>query len=182
LEVLFSPEIDPRRLCPYCDTPLPEQPSSLLFGLIAATKKKASSDPRPSNPLGLKAPVAVFVTVCQRHRFESQILPEAEMKGWPKTIEWNKVANRIMQMRNALRMLIEDSGDSNAGYVGWTKEAEDWEVPFPNKRTTEIRKKKGPKANSIFWNEVIQEIKEKGSRVVAGVRGQFANFEKAQPG
>lgn len=172
---MFSPEVDPRALCPYCDTPLPENPTSLLLDLIVATKKKASSDPRPSNPLGLKAPVAVFVTVCQRHRFESQILPEAERKGWPKTIEWMKVANRVMKMKNVLQALIDDPGDSNMG----ERIEDDWEIPFSDKRT---RKQKGPKANSIFWNEVIQEIKEKGSRVVAGVRGQFANFEKAQPG
>jgi hypothetical protein len=129
------------------------------------------------------APMAVFVTVCQRHRFESQILPEAEKKGWPKAIEWSKVADRITKMRNVLRMLIEDPGDSDSGGVGRTEEVEDeWEIPFRDKKTTEIRKQKGPKANCIFWNEVIQEIKVKGSRVVAGVRGQFANFEKAQPG
>lgn len=124
--------------------------------------------------------MAAFVTVCQRHRFESQILPEAEKKGWPKTIEWNKVANRVMRMKNVLRTIIEDPGDND---VGRTEEVEDdWEVPHGNKRTSKFRKQKGPKANSIFWNEVIQEIKAKGSRAVAGVRGQFANFEKAQPG
>lgn len=125
--------------------------------------------------------MAIFVTVCQRHRFESQILPEAEKKGWPKTIEWNKVANRVMKMKNVLRSIIEDPGDTR--YVDRTEEVEDdWEVPHGNKKTTETRRQKGPKSNSIFWNEVIQEIKAKGSRVVAGVRGQFANFEKAQPG
>lgn len=126
--------------------------------------------------------MAAFVTVCQRHRFESQILPEAEKKGWPKTIKWNKVANRVMNMKNVLQALIEDPGDGNRG-VAWSEGVEDdREILFCNKKTNETQKQKGPKANSIFWNEVIQEIKEKGSRVVAGVRGQFANFEKAQPG
>lgn len=126
--------------------------------------------------------MAVFVTVCQRHRFESQILPEAEMKGWPKTIEWPEVANRVLRMKDVLRSLIEDPGESNEGDIGQAEKVEDdWEVLFSVKKT-EVKKRKGPKANCIFWNEVIQEIKEKGSRVVAGVRGQFANFEKAQPG
>jgi len=38
------------------------------------------------------------------------------------------------------------------------------------------------KARSIFWTEVMDEVKKKGSRAVVGVRGQFANFEKTQPG
>ena len=183
-QVLFSPKVDPQSLCPYCDTPLPESPSSLLLDLLAATKKKARSDPRPSNPLGLKAPVAIFVTVCQRHRFESQILPEAERKRWPKKIEWSKVANRIMKMRSVLHAIIEDPGETKAGGgVGWSEEDEDgWEIPFRNMKSNKVRKQRGPRASSIFWNEVIQEIKANGLRVVAGVRGQFANFEKAQPG
>jgi hypothetical protein len=40
---------------------------------------------------------------------------------------------------------------------------------------------KGPKARSIFWSEVVDEVK-KGSSAVVGVRGQFVNFEMTQPG
>ena len=43
-------------------------------------------------------------------------------------------------------------------------------------------RQKRPKARSIFWSEVMDEVKKKGSRAVVGVRGQFADFEKTQPG
>lgn len=34
----------------------------------------------------------------------------------------------------------------------------------------------------IFWKECMEEVRKQGSRVALGVQGQFANFEKAQPG
>lgn len=71
-------------------------------------------------------------------------------------------------MKDILQRLIEDpvleSDDDNDDDI------------FGDEKT------RGPKARCIFWKEVIKEVKQKGSRAVAGVRGQFANFEKTQPG
>lgn len=39
-----------------------------------------------------------------------------------------------------------------------------------------------PRSKSAFWKEVKKEVKKQGSRTVVGVKGQFANFERAQPG
>lgn len=167
--MFISPSTDPRTLCPYCDSALPSSPSPLLTKLLAATAKKSYRDPRPANPLGRKAPLSVFIAVCQRHRFEGQILPEAESKGWPKSIEWIKLGERVECMREALRDLIDDPGEVDApDESGQDTDSED--------------RKRGPKARSIFWREVMKEVKKKGSRAAAGVRGQFANFEKTQPG
>jgi hypothetical protein len=173
--VCISPHVDPKTLCPYCDTPLPSSPSPLLQNILATTRKKSQRDPRPSNPLGLKAPLAAFIAICQRHRFESQILPEAEKKGWPKTIEWKKLGERIAKMKEMLQALIEDTGQHEG------EDNDDWEVVFQTNKNAKISKK-GAKARSLFWIEVMAEIKSKGLRAVSGVRGQFANFEKAQPG
>ncbi|KIM44795.1 hypothetical protein M413DRAFT_362806 [Hebeloma cylindrosporum] len=173
--ISISPNVDPKSLCPYCDTPLPSSPSPLLQNILAATRKKSQRDPRPSNPLGLKAPLAAFNTVCQRHRFESQILPEAEKKGWPKTIEWKKLGERIAKMKEMLQALIEDTGQLEG------EDNDDWEVVVQSNKNAKISKK-GAKARSLFWVEIMAEIKSKGLRAVSGVRGQFANFEKAQPG
>lgn len=41
---------------------------------------------------------------------------------------------------------------------------------------------RNPKARCIFWKEIINEVKQKGSKAVAGVRGQFSSFQKTQPG
>lgn len=175
---MISPDVDPQSLCPYCDTPLPTNPSAHLLNLLASIKKASKPDPRPSNPLGVKAPMSVFVSACQRHRFESQILPEAERKGWPKEINWKAVAERIFKMKSALKALIDDPGNMVKGDVNVADNKEDErKMPYDKEK-----RNNGPKEDSIFWTEVMEEIKRKGSKAVAGVRGQFETFEKVQPG
>lgn len=163
--VCMSPTTDPRSLCPYCDAPLPPSPTPLLKQLLNSTALKSTPQPRPGNRMGRKAPFTVFITVCQRHRFETQILPEAEAKGWPKSIEWTKLEGRVSAMKDILKELIEDP-------------AVELDADDPD----DIFGDSSPKTKCIFWKEVIKEVKQKGSRAVAGVRGQFANFEKTQPG
>lgn len=179
--VTISPDTDPHTLCPYCDTLLPSSPSPILINILAATRKKSTRDPRPSNPLGLKAPLAIFIVACQRHKFESQILPEAERKGWPKTIQWTKLGARVEGMKDDLQALIEDPGGENRD-VDLDEGIDEVERLFRNDSHGDGTRQKGPKARSIFWAEVMDEVKKKGSRAVVGVRGQFANFEKTQPG
>ena len=107
--------------------------------------------------------------MCQRHRFESETLPEAERKGWPKVIEWTALGERVQKMKKELQALIDDPGDEiESGDECKVEDDGDGE--------------QGPRSKCVFWKEVIKEVKKKGSRAVAGVRGQFANFEKTQPG
>lgn len=147
--IFLDPSIDPKTLCPYCDTRLPDRPTPLLRRLLASIAKKSRPSPRPTNPLGRKAPLEAFIALCQRHRFESVTLPEAERNGWPKEIAWVKLEGRVQKMTRELNALISD----------------------PHARSS-----------SIFWVEIMEEVKAKGSRAVAGVKNQFATFEKTQPG
>ncbi|KAJ7030004.1 RTC4-like domain-containing protein [Mycena alexandri] len=172
-ELLFiSPGTDPKTLCPYCDTPLPAQPTPLLTRLLEQTFKKSYRDARPSNPLGRKAPMGVFVTVCQRHRFESETLPEAEARGWPKFIDWAGLTGRVLAMRGALEGILADPGDPIV--YGNDNDGEQKVGSQPGKR--------GPRMRCLFWKDLVMELKTKGSKGVKGVQGQFANFEKTQPG
>ncbi|KAF8989042.1 hypothetical protein BDZ89DRAFT_897946, partial [Hymenopellis radicata] len=82
-------------LCPYCDDPLPPKPTLLLRNLLGTMAKKSRPSARPTNPMGRKAPLEAFIALCQRHRFESQILPDAESKGWPKEIAFDKLEKRV---------------------------------------------------------------------------------------
>ncbi|KAG6861259.1 hypothetical protein C0995_002067 [Termitomyces sp. Mi166 len=152
-------EIDPKTLCPYCDTPLPSQPTSQLKRLLASAAKKSCPEPRPGNHLGRTAPFTTYIAVCQRHRFESQMLPEAERKGWPKTIDWSELGKRVRKMKGALRAIIEGNGEDDCD-----------------------EEESRPRARCVFWKEALEEVRLKGTRAVAGVRGQFASFEKMQPG
>jgi hypothetical protein len=85
-------------------------------------------------------------------------------------------------MRSRLKALIDDveehlpDGDDN-------NEEDNLFTDEEQRISRDIRKKeRGSRSNCVFWREVMTEVKKKGSRAVAGVRGQFASFEKTQPG
>ncbi|KAG1770154.1 RTC4-like domain-containing protein [Suillus placidus] len=86
---------DPSTVCPYCDEPLPLNPTPQLKNLFATAKLQSYVDPRPRNPIGLKAPLGIYISACQRHHFETHSLPEALEKGWPQSIDFKKVPDRI---------------------------------------------------------------------------------------
>lgn len=81
-------------------------------------------------------------------------------------------------MRSFLKALIEDPGSDATVDNDLVDE---WDIKYTGsqKRETKVQ---GAKARSVFWTELLEEVKLKGLRAVSGVRGQFANFEKAQPG
>ncbi|KAF7315074.1 RTC4 domain-containing protein [Mycena indigotica] len=160
----MAPNTDPKTLCPYCDGPLPPDPTPHLQSLLEQTLKKSRPDPRPANPLGRRAPMAAFIGVCQRHRFETEILPEAEEKGWPKTIDWEDVRSRVQAMEWQLRQIVNNTGD------------DDESAPESSQAI------RGARRQCLFWRDMIKEIKAKGSKGVQGVQEQFANFHKTQPG
>src|ERR1700721_4458042 len=102
---------DPSTLCPYCDLPLPSIPTPRLRNLLKCTAARSYPDPRPSNPLGLRASVSVFVDVCQRHKFESDLLPKARIKGWKEKIDWKLLRRRITGFTKRLGELGKQEGD-----------------------------------------------------------------------
>ncbi|KAG8215087.1 hypothetical protein J3R82DRAFT_8508 [Butyriboletus roseoflavus] len=156
---------DPSEMCPYCDEELPSHPTPFLQHLLTIARKKSVSDPRPRNRGGLKAPLTIYISVCQRHRFESHQLPIATERGWPKTIDFAKVPMRVKKMKKELEAIILDKDDIS------DTEGLDTDDGL-----------RGPRIKSFFWREVKKEVKKQGSRTVVGVKGQFASFEKTQPG
>ena len=147
---------DPSTLCPYCDEQLPPHPTPSLQSLMSNARRKSYADPRPRNLRGLKAPLAIYISVCQRHRFELHQLPIALERGWPQIINFQKLPKRVARMKIELEAIILACDDQDGT--------------------------KGPTSRSVFWREVKKEVKNQGSRTVVGVKGQFASFEKTQPG
>ncbi|KAH7885744.1 RTC4-like domain-containing protein [Phlebopus sp. FC_14] len=156
---------DPTTICPYCDEDLPAHPTPPLQNLLATARRKSYADPRPRNPRGLKAPLAIYISVCQRHRFETHHLPIAIERGWPTSIDFKKVPDRVKRMKAELEAIILDNGYCDDG------EEDDIDDISG-----------GPRSRSVFWREVRKEVRKQGSRTVVGVKGQFASFEKTQPG
>jgi hypothetical protein len=161
--------VDPATLCPYCDELLPSTPTRHLIDLLDLTHKKSYADPRPTNPQGLKAPLTTFIAVCQRHRFERVTLPEAERKKWPRVIQFEEVRRMVEKMKGRLEEIIMD-----ADACGWDSSNDDDE--------NGSEKETGPRGKCMFWKEIMKEIRKKGTQAVLGIGGQFASFEKTQPG
>lgn len=180
----MDPDLDPTRLCPWCDELLPPAPSPHLQRLIDTARTRSVKDPRPTNPLGLHADAAVLVNVCHRHRFEHKQIPLAHQRGWPTQIEWAKLGSRVRRHELHLQLLVDDvdeeflpgnerqkdEDDSNVG--GEDYGGGDDESLLPTR----------PRKGSAFWLEVVRSVKKKGAQKAAGVRGQMSNFNKTQPG
>lgn len=43
-------------------------------------------------------------------------------------------------------------------------------------------KERRPRRDNEFWQEVVKNVREQGSRQTTGMRGQFLHFNKIQPG
>lgn len=104
--------MDPSTLCPYCDESFPSDPSPLLKSMLRRVRSMSYSDPRPCNPLGLKAPLAAFVALCQRHGFESHLLPKAKANGWPIRIDFAALPRRLGEIKVQLAKVILNKGMS----------------------------------------------------------------------
>ncbi|EJF64057.1 hypothetical protein DICSQDRAFT_81010, partial [Dichomitus squalens LYAD-421 SS1] len=165
-EMFLNPAVDPKTLCPWCDEPLPSDPTPHLRALMAAAKHVSYPDDRLTNPLGLRAPLAAFVGVCQRHRFERNWIPRARKRGWPTTIDWDALSGRISRLRGHLQAIVDDV---------------DGEFAAEASRTWRGGSRR-PRKENEFWMEVVKNVRQQGSRQTAGVRGQFLHFNKTQPG
>jgi hypothetical protein len=86
---------DPDTICPYCYEPMPAIRSPTLLTLLTQARKHARLSPRITNSKGLTAPVERYVDVCQRHSFETELLPHAIAQGWPQEIEFERVPERV---------------------------------------------------------------------------------------
>lgn len=148
----ISPEpalnIDPSLLCPFCDELLPENRSSVFDDLLANALKQAYPKWRRANPLGKRAPMTAYISVCERHRFEAKILPQAIRAGWPTKIDFNALPGRIQKKK--IRQLLE-------GVLA-------------------------DPTSSSFFMEAMENVVKVGARVAESAMGQYAVFEKIQPG
>ncbi|KAJ3555497.1 hypothetical protein NM688_g2547 [Phlebia brevispora] len=176
--LFLNPDIDPATLCPWCDERLPPSPSPHLKSLIAAARKHSSSDGRPTNPLGMYAAPAVFVSVCQRHRFESVQIPLAKKRGWPTHIDWTGLGGRVRRLRNKLQRIVDDVDEDCL-----QRQAEDDEEGDEKDAADDLELLETcPRKGSAFWKEVIKAFRKKGGRQASSVRGQMTSFSKTQPG
>lgn len=130
--------------------------------------------------MGLLAPLAVFGAVCQQHEFERNQVPLAEQHGWPRTINWDDLEERVIQQKGKLERIIHDVDEE------WSSEAGNHGLNEPQDEDTEdedeLLQQERPRKGSIFWKDVLKRISAAGLNGTSGVRSQLANFSKVQPG
>jgi hypothetical protein len=83
---------------------------------------------------------------------------------------WDALEDRVVAMKTHLEEIIRDPG-AQIIYDSQDKalqEADELDA--------------GPRMDCIFWREFCNELKRSGSRRVSGAVGQFATFDKTQPG
>ncbi|KAI0832012.1 RTC4-like domain-containing protein [Trametes gibbosa] len=168
-DIFLDPSVDPKTLCPWCDERLPSNPTPHLVSLMDVARRRSYADDRPTNPLGLRAPPAVFVSVCQRHRFERIWVPRARKRGWPTRIDWGRLSGRVGHLEGTLKTLVDDIDEDLSTFA--------LKLDIKGKG-----KGQHPRRTNEFWQEVVKNVREQGSRQATGVRGQFLHFNKTQPG
>ena len=114
--------VDPTTLCPFCDDPLPANPSWKLRSQLARFREVCESDSRWGNSMGLTAPVNVFVGFCALHKAETEVIPQGLKYGWPQEINFKAVATRVRKLESKLRAVIEDPDGRGAVFFGPLKE------------------------------------------------------------
>lgn len=115
--------VDPTTLCPFCDDPLPENPSRKLCSQLAYFRETCESEQRWGNSMGLTAPVNVFVGFCALHTAETKVIPQGLKYGWPQEIDFKAMATRVSRLEGKLRAVIEDPDGRGAAFYGPLKEA-----------------------------------------------------------
>ncbi|KAF8199874.1 RTC4-like domain-containing protein [Mycena galopus ATCC 62051] len=99
---------DPNTLCPYCDVPLPQNPSPTLLRLLDEAASKSYADARPDNALGQMADTPIRAPICAQHVFERDLIPKARSSGWPTEINFRQVEQRVRSHHQAFKTLLED--------------------------------------------------------------------------
>ena len=96
--------------CPKCNKPLPQKPSPELKVLLQQLDWDEFG-PQTVNR-GFGALTGLLVEVCDHHTFEEELLPKARMKGWPESIEWDKIPSQMKALKPRLDRLVRRPSES----------------------------------------------------------------------
>ncbi|GAA5995860.1 hypothetical protein JCM5350_007962, partial [Sporobolomyces pararoseus] len=119
-------KIDPSTLCPFCDQPLPEEPSERLSSLKRYLLARPHIESRHSfrNPKAKYLPIVEIASFCQLHKVEKTVIPEGRAKGYPVKIDWRALPQRIED--NVAALLSEIiTGESPSRFLDRAKQ--DWD-------------------------------------------------------
>ncbi|KAL8276991.1 hypothetical protein RQP46_010626 [Phenoliferia psychrophenolica] len=110
-DLLLQPDdevVDNGPLCPFCSAPLPDSPSARLVDLqkYLVSQPHARPNRTAKNPNGVRLPVVETASFCRKHDEERTIIPEGIAHGWPQTIDWDKLDDRVARKTEHLTNVI----------------------------------------------------------------------------
>ncbi|EGF99249.1 uncharacterized protein MELLADRAFT_94792 [Melampsora larici-populina 98AG31] len=100
--------------CPFCDDPLPSQPSPKLHSLMQMLldRPKAKKTPRPGNPDAVSLPMSETIAFCVMHGAEEKYIPIGKQNGWPSSINFDELSSRVEKFVPDLQHIINHQIDS----------------------------------------------------------------------
>lgn len=179
MDALTDPIVDPSRLCPWCDEVLADHISPQLASLIADAIPASYECPRPGNILGLTADVKVFSAVCARHDFEKTELVIALAEGWPTHINWEGFIKRVIDVGPELQRIINDVDEDWQPLKDGAKPIKHVKQPLDEDPQALAER---PRKESFLWKSIVNDITARGSLAMAGINGQYMDFDKKLPG
>lgn len=100
------------QMCPYCDEPLSGDLSPGLLDALDALYSKSQPAPTFANPGHRKTAAVDMFSFCDRHRFELEELPQAQVHGWSPNFA--SLHDRVKRLRPQLQSLLDSISDCNA--------------------------------------------------------------------
>ncbi|TKA55907.1 hypothetical protein B0A53_01604 [Rhodotorula sp. CCFEE 5036] len=95
--------VNPDTLCPFCDQPLPDNPSEDLLrkkdALLNDPSARRKRTMQNSKAVRLRdGHVVRTAEFCKQHRDERIFIPEGRAQGWPAEIDWAALPGRIERL------------------------------------------------------------------------------------
>lgn len=87
-------KVDELKACPFCERDMPSAPSPLLCYIMQPWLDRFHADEHIS--------VTDTATSCARHEEEVDVIPLGQAQGWPRKLDWDKVAKRVESHKDAL--------------------------------------------------------------------------------
>ena len=101
-------------------------------------------------------------------------------EGWPTEVDWGVFIQRVIGLRDYLQRIIDDVDDD------WQRVQDESGHPANHQQLPLVEDPQvlsdRPRKESVLWKSLMNDIARGGSLHVAGISGQYENFETRLPG
>ena len=124
----------------------------------------------------------MFAGVCSAHELEKYDMVIAQAEGWPTEVDWRVFIERVIDLRDYLQRIIDDvDEDWQPVQRGNSDHRDRRPISLPLAEDAQALADR-PRKESVLWKSLMNDIACHGSLHVAGVLGQYENFNTRLPG